>query len=109
MSRDDGMRSRIAALPPPDLDDPDNPEWTVEDFARARGPESLSEAELDAFPLTRARLRGAQKAPVKEPVSLRLDADVVAWFRGTGEGWQTRINEILRRSLPADAATTEAG
>ena len=93
-------------LPPDDapFDDPDNPEWTEEDFARAEGPEALSEVELDAFPLTRARLRGAQKAPAKEPVSLRLDADVLAWFRGTGEGWQTRINDILRRSLPGGPA-----
>ena len=88
--------ARLAELPEPDLDDPDNPEWTEEDFARAEGPEAMSEAELDAFPLTRARLRGAQKAPTKQPVSLRLDAAVVAWFRGTGEGWQTRINDALR-------------
>jgi uncharacterized protein (DUF4415 family) len=33
----------------------------------------------------------------KQAVSLRLDPDVVAWFRGTGAGWQTRINEELRK------------
>lgn len=99
----------LASQPEPDPDDPDNPERNVEDFARAQGPESLSEAELDAFPLTRARLRGAQKASAKEPVSIRLDADVVAWFRGTGDGWRTRISDILRRSPPTDAAATKPG
>jgi uncharacterized protein (DUF4415 family) len=35
----------------------------------------------------------------KEPVKLRLDADVLAALRATGDGWQTRINETLRASL----------
>lgn len=33
----------------------------------------------------------------KEAVSLRLDQDVVTWFRNSGPGWQTRINEELRK------------
>jgi uncharacterized protein (DUF4415 family) len=32
----------------------------------------------------------------KEPVSIRLDADVLAAFRSAGDGWQTRINDALR-------------
>ena len=43
----------LKALPEPALDDPDNPEWTMADFARAVGPEALSELELAAFPKTR--------------------------------------------------------
>jgi uncharacterized protein (DUF4415 family) len=35
----------------------------------------------------------------KEPVKLRLDADVLAALRASGDGWQTRINEALRASL----------
>ena len=42
------------------------------------------------------RLRGLQRAPVKQQVTLRLDADVVAKFRNTGAGWQARINAALR-------------
>lgn len=34
----------------------------------------------------------------KQPVSLRLDQDVIAWFKSRGEGWQTRMNEALRRA-----------
>jgi uncharacterized protein (DUF4415 family) len=34
----------------------------------------------------------------KQSVSLRLDADVLAHFRGTGRGWQSRINAVLRKA-----------
>lgn len=34
--------------------------------------------------------------PVKQQLSLRLDADVVAWFKDAGDGYQTRINRALR-------------
>ena len=34
----------------------------------------------------------------KAQVSLRLDKDVVAWFRASGKGWQTRMNEALRKA-----------
>ncbi len=33
----------------------------------------------------------------KQPVSIRLDADVVAHFRAQGPGWQSRINAALRK------------
>ena len=44
----------------------------------------------------------------KVPVSIRLDADVIEYFRSTGRGWQTRVNAILRayrdiRHLPASS------
>jgi uncharacterized protein (DUF4415 family) len=34
--------------------------------------------------------------PIKKPVTLRLDADVIAWFKTQGRGYQTRINRALR-------------
>jgi uncharacterized protein (DUF4415 family) len=37
--------------------------------------------------------------PVKEAVSIRLDADILAWFKGQGSGYQTRINEVLRNAM----------
>jgi uncharacterized protein (DUF4415 family) len=40
--------------------------------------------------------RGKFYRPVKEPVSIRLDTDVIAWFKASGEGYQTRINAALR-------------
>ena len=32
----------------------------------------------------------------KEQIALRLDADVLAWYRGLGTGWQTRMNAVLK-------------
>jgi uncharacterized protein (DUF4415 family) len=40
---------------------------------------------------------------VKQAVSLRLDADVVAWLKKRGKGYQTRANSILRQSMLADS------
>jgi len=37
--------------------------------------------------------------PIKRPVTLRLDADVVAWFKADGRGYQTRINRALRKVM----------
>jgi uncharacterized protein (DUF4415 family) len=77
--------------------DDDNPEWSEEDFARAQGPETLSAAELAAFPRTKARI-GRPKSSNKELVTLRIDRDVLARFKAEGAGWQTRINEALRKA-----------
>ena len=43
-----------------------------------------------------ARLRGLQRDPIKSQITLRLDQDVIAKFRATGRGWQSRINAALR-------------
>ena len=37
--------------------------------------------------------------PLKEPVTLRLDADVLAWLKSQGPGYQTRINTLLRDAM----------
>jgi uncharacterized protein (DUF4415 family) len=37
--------------------------------------------------------------PIKKPVTLRLDADVIAWFQTGGRGYQTRINRALRQLM----------
>jgi uncharacterized protein (DUF4415 family) len=41
--------------------------------------------------------------PIKQLVSLRVDADVLAWFRGQGKKYQTRINDVLRREMQTNA------
>ena len=79
--------------PNPELIDVGNPEWTDEMFKQSVRLESLP-------PTLQAKLRGRPKAVVtKEPVKLRLDADVLAALRASGDGWQTRINDTLRASL----------
>ncbi|NDW05755.1 BrnA antitoxin family protein [Jiella pacifica] len=73
----------------------DNPEWTVEDFAGAE-PLAATFPTLDAS-IKRSRGRPKSEKP-RQQISLRLDPDVIARFKATGEGWQSRINEILTKA-----------
>lgn len=41
-------------------------------------------------------VRGPFYRPIKRPLSLRLDADVIDWFQRQGQGYQTRMNSVLR-------------
>ena len=41
-------------------------------------------------------VRGPQKAPTKERITIRLSRDVVERFRATGEGWQSRVDAVLQ-------------
>jgi uncharacterized protein (DUF4415 family) len=80
----------------PTRPDADNPEWTDNDFRRARPAlEMLPNAVVDAIGRYRGQ-RGPQRASTKELISLRVDRDVVDAFRATGRGWQTRANDALR-------------
>ena len=40
--------------------------------------------------------------PLKKPVTLRLDADVLAWFKKDGSRYQTRINRALRQIMEGE-------
>lgn len=40
--------------------------------------------------------------PVKQQLTVRLDADVVAWLRQKGKGYQTRLNRLLREAMLED-------
>jgi uncharacterized protein (DUF4415 family) len=51
-------------------------------------------------------VRGKFYRPVKRAVSIRLDADVIAWLRKSGKGYQTRTNSILRQSMLDDLRRT---
>jgi uncharacterized protein (DUF4415 family) len=73
--------------------DPENPEWTDEMASGA-----LRMADLPAS--LQAKLRGRPRAAVvKERTTIRLSADVLAHFRATGSGWQTRIDAALKEWL----------
>ena len=61
-----------------------------------------AESDPDARPYTDeewAKLEFIR--PGKVPVGLKLDADVLAWFKSRGRGYQTRINAVLRRYMEA--------
>ena len=61
--------------------DRDNPPWSE---------------EMLGLPVMR-RGRGPQKTPTKVLTTIRLDADVIAFFRAQGAGYQSRINDVLRQ------------
>jgi len=79
--------------------DPDNPEWTREEMARAMRfkdlPASL-QAKLSAIQEASRKKRGLQKAPTKQPVTIRLSQDVLTILRAKGRGWQTLVDDTLR-------------
>lgn len=82
---------------PAEMIDDDNPEWTAEDFSKARPasevlPEIFPNVVADAM-LKRGRPR---KEITKTPINIRLSPDVVEAFRATGRGWQTRVDEALK-------------
>jgi uncharacterized protein (DUF4415 family) len=70
------------------VDPDDAPEWTKEMFERA-----------DLYHGDKLIRRGRPPSDnPKQALKLRIDADVVEHFRATGPGWQTRINDTLRRA-----------
>ena len=76
--------------------DEDNPLWTEEDFARARpGREVFAELGMEP-PKPRGRPRSEQP---KRQVTLRLDHEIVEHFKSDGAGWQTRLNDTLRKAI----------
>jgi uncharacterized protein (DUF4415 family) len=83
--------------------DADNPEWTRDDFAKAKAPEDLLPAEvLSKF----GKHRGPQKALKKVPVSIRLSSIVVTHFRDQGPGWQARIDAALTKIVKKEKRST---
>ena len=70
--------TRIDAMRDEDIDFSDIPEITPEMFARA------------------VRRRNFKPIPRKKQLTLRIDSDVVDWYKKQGRGYQTRINSLLR-------------
>ena len=69
--------------------------------AREVDPELV--AAYEAGTLRYRGQRGKQKTPTKTQVTLRIDRDVLAFFKNKGAGWQTRIGDTLKAIV--DAAT----
>jgi uncharacterized protein (DUF4415 family) len=67
------------------MDDPDNFLKSDEDWAQVI--------------IHRPGIRGPQKAPTKKSIAIRLSQDVVENFKSTGAGWQSRIDDALRKYL----------
>ncbi len=76
--------------------DPDAPEATDEQLAQAK---PFTEAFPSLAEAMRKNVGGRPKADnPKVAVSLRLDQDIVAQFKASGPGWQTRMNDALRHA-----------
>ncbi|MGB8363179.1 MAG: BrnA antitoxin family protein [Rhizomicrobium sp.] len=73
------------------------PELTAADFSRAKRMRDVMPEVVEAMKRGRGRPKIAQP---KERVSLRLAPKIIAAYKATGEGWQSRINGILARALP---------
>ncbi|MDR3424691.1 MAG: BrnA antitoxin family protein [Alphaproteobacteria bacterium] len=89
------------AKPDPYKTDDENPEWTAADFRRARPAREIVPHIVKAYEAGTLRVRGRPKSSQKTAVSLRLDNDIVAALRASGEGWQTRVNDALRDMINA--------
>lgn len=83
--------------------DDENPEWTKEDFEKAKSAVEVLGTEvagkLAAMKRPRGRPAGSIKENAKVPVTMRVDPDVLEAMRETGTGWQTRVNDVLRREF----------
>jgi len=110
-ARDKAVRSMAAMTPAEDagltaaaLADPENPPLTGRRRSRPAS-EAVPQivAAYEAGTLWRRGQRGPQKAATKRKVSLRMDPDVLDHYRATGDGWQSRINDTLRRTAKLKA------
>jgi uncharacterized protein (DUF4415 family) len=82
--------------PKPPVDFDENPEWTEEMHARAKPASEV--VGRDAAAALVKRGRGRPAGSDKEQVTLRIDRDTLERFRASGPGWQTRINDALRKA-----------
>lgn len=78
----------MAARPDSEIDTSDIPVMSDEEWASA------------------TKYKGRFYRPVKQQVTARLDADVLAWLKKEGRGYQSRMNEILRREMLASLRAT---
>lgn len=81
----------LTALPDSAIDTSDIPEWTDEDFANAIRLKGRSFSEV-------MKLYKIRKAPI----TARIDMDILEWLKSKGEGYQTRLNAILREAMRKD-------
>lgn len=91
----------MSKKPNPELIDDENPEWTAEDFAKAR-PASEVLPQIFGAKVAQKMLkpRGRPRAEhPKERINIRLSHEVVEYFKSAGDGWQTRIDSALRQFI----------
>lgn len=70
----------LAAMPDSEIDTSDIKEWTDENFAEARPFNSIYK-------------------PKKEQITTRIDSDILMWLKSHGKGYQTLLNDLLRKEM----------
>ena len=74
------------------------------DALRARPEDAIDTSDIP--PLDEAFWRNAVRNPFYKPVkaqlTVRIDADILAWLRAAGSGYQTKLNAILRQAMVSD-------
>ena len=85
---------------------------TLKAWEAGMDPDAASRQRLDeianAAALRRRGQRGPQKSPLKQVISIRFDADVLEYFRATGPGWQSRMNDAMRKAAGLDPLALQA-
>jgi len=80
---DEDTKKRLTALadmPDSEIDTSDIKEWTEEDFAQARPFHKIFK-------------------PKKEQITTRIDSDILMWLKSHGKGYQTLLNDLLRKEM----------
>jgi uncharacterized protein (DUF4415 family) len=94
------MASKKLMPPPPDFDD-DAPILTDEQVRNLRpAREYFAEVGIP-MPVPRGRPKAER---TKVPVTMRLDPDVLAFYKASGPGWQTRMGEVLAEAAQKKSA-----
>jgi uncharacterized protein (DUF4415 family) len=86
---------------PDSVDDPDT--RLIDGSNAILTPGGGVEATLNAL----RRNRGPQRAATKQPVNVRLSPEVLAGFRATGKGWQTRLDAALKEWISQQPSGTQ--
>jgi uncharacterized protein (DUF4415 family) len=78
----------LVHMPDEQIDYTDIPELSQEQFAKGE--------------------RGKFYRPIKKQLTIRIDADILFWLKQSGEGYQTRLNAILRRAMLSESKATNS-
>ena len=82
---------------------------TKQQLAEIKALQALPDNQIDYSDSPASKLENWRDAtvgkfyrPIKQQMTLRIDAGVVAWFRAQGRGYQTQINQLLRDAMKID-------
>jgi uncharacterized protein (DUF4415 family) len=80
-------------------------DWNKVDAVRDADIDATDIPSIPAEQFALAQMRkGLRPVPVKKQITLRIDADVLEWFKRNGPGYQTQINHLLRAYVDAHRA-----